>query len=273
MIEKIREIAKSLLENKIVNVVIGWGGGSGEKYTTPIFITSPDDIDRLVWNPYCFTNLSLYLTKPEIKKYDHIAVISKGCDNKAIIGLLQEFQIKREDVYIIGVVCEGVGNDELLQKCKYCEVKTPREYDVLVGEPISASAEPDPMADVEQIEHKTPEEKWEFWKTQFEKCIRCYACRQICPLCYCEKCIAEKNQPQWINAASHSLGNFLWNIIRAYHLAGRCIECGECERACPIGIPLMLLNRKLAKEIFEQFSYKAGVDKNAIPGGEVRSEK
>ena len=48
-------------------------------------------------------------------------------------------------------------------------------------------------------------------------------------------------------------GNFAWHITRAFHLAGRCVGCDECTRACPAGIDLRLLNLSLAKAAEEQF--------------------
>ena len=105
----------------------------------------------------------------------------------------------------------------------------------------------------------TPEQRWQFWQEQFAKCVRCYGCRASCPLCYCEKCLAECNQPQWIPAASHQIGNLDWHIIRAMHLANRCVNCGDCSRACPVGIPLHLLNQKLAEEVFKQFGARSGM--------------
>jgi Na+-translocating ferredoxin:NAD+ oxidoreductase RnfC subunit len=53
--------------------------------------------------------------------------------------------------------------------------------------------------------------------------------------------------------------------MRAFHLAGRCIGCGECERVCPMGLPLMKLNKKIEKEIKELFDYKPGIDTEQKP--------
>ena len=113
------------------------------------------------------------------------------------------------------------------------------------------------------LEALPADERWRFWVDEFSRCVRCYACRQVCPLCVCERCIADKTVPQWIEAASHPRGNLSWNIVRALHLAGRCVDCGECERFCPVGIPLGLVNRKLQHAVAERFDYKASDDPEA----------
>jgi ferredoxin len=115
------------------------------------------------------------------------------------------------------------------------------------------------------------EERSAFWTEQFSKCVRCYACRQVCPLCVCERCVAEKSRPQWIEASPHARGNLSWNITRALHLAGRCVDCGECERFCPVGIPLSLVNRKLQQIVAERYDYTVSDDpENAAPIGDYR---
>lgn len=263
--EKLRQRARELLETKKVGVVIGWAEGSHSQITHPILATLPQDAEKLVWNNFCFNNLSVFLYRAEIRAYGRMGIISKGCDNKAIVGLLQEFQLENRDVYIIGVVCEGMGDPELQEKCRFCNVHTPVIYDELIGEPVDIEYANGEFANVEKLEQMSPEERWEFWQKEFEKCIKCYACRQVCPLCHCRRCITDKNQPQWIDPAPHPLGNFSWNFIRAFHLAGRCIECGECERACPVNIPLMLVNKKMTKDVLELYNYRAGYDPKTVP--------
>jgi ferredoxin len=118
---------------------------------------------------------------------------------------------------------------------------------------------------VREMDSLSLPERWGYWKEQFSRCIRCYACREACPLCYCERCIVDQGQPQWLEPSAHQRGNLNWNLIRAYHLAGRCTLCGACESACPVNIPLMTLNRMLARHVWEEFGYSAGLDPEASP--------
>jgi formate dehydrogenase subunit beta len=287
MNEKLRQVARELLEQKKVGVVIGYALTEADpNRTTPVFVQDPRDTEKLVWNPLCVNNLTVYLTKkkPEIKSLGKPAIVAKGCDVRSILGLIKEFQLKREDVVIIGVACEGVVRDfkhyggglskeNIAQKCLHCKVRTPTTYDYLIGEEVPPVEDEDPFLDVKELESKPVDERRIFWKEQFEKCIRCYACRQVCPFCYCDKCIADKTMPRWIEPSAHERGNFAWNVIRAMHLAGRCIACGECSRVCPADIPLDLLNREVEKEIKEKFNYVAGMDTETEPPLRTYSEE
>jgi coenzyme F420-reducing hydrogenase beta subunit len=103
MDEQINELhskARELLESGEVKVVIGWAKSSTPNRTMPIFITNPADVQRLVWNGNCRNNLSIYLVRKEIRALGKAAILAKGCDIKSIIGLIQESQIRREDVFI-----------------------------------------------------------------------------------------------------------------------------------------------------------------------------
>lgn len=284
--DSLRKLARELLEKKEVYLIIGYGKGSLYGRTTPLLISRPEEVDRLVFNSFCLNNLAAYLVqaKKERQGSGKIAIVAKGCDIKAIVGLIQEGQIQREEVTILGIVCAGVGagftpalgfkpapssldgGGNLVEKCLSCQDQIPKIYDHLVGETQEIKIEErDPLLKVKEFEALSPEERWNFWKAHFQRCIRCYACRAVCPLCYCNKCIANKTQPGWVASSGHFKGNFTWNIIRALHLAGRCIGCGECERACPMGIPLSLLNLKLAKEVKELFNYIPGYDWETSP--------
>lgn len=108
----------------------------------------------------------------------------------------------------------------------------------------------------------TPEERFAFWRGELSRCIRCNACRNVCPACSCEKCVFDNPASGVENkAAANSFEENLFHIIRAFHVAGRCTDCGECSRVCPQHIPLHLLNRKLISDINELYGpYQAGAD-------------
>ncbi len=284
MEKALREEAKRLLTDGEVAVVIGYGWNKRKNMTTPVFIRKPEDVDRLIFNAQCVNNLSIYLTRKykDIQAMGKPAIVAKGCDIKNIAVCISEGQFKREDVYIIGVTCEGVAyKQELLKdgselhekimpvKCLNCDVRNPHITDVVIGEKSDFVPPEEPTGIVfdmiKKIDKMEPKGRWDFWMDHFKRCIKCYACRQACSLCYCERCITEKNMPQWIETSATARGNLSWNLIRAQHLTGRCTFCGECERSCPANIPLNIINQKMVLAVKEDFDYKAGYDPNEHP--------
>lgn len=278
----LRQKAKELLSKGDVKVVIGYGWNKRKSHATPVFITKPEDVERLIFNPLCVNNLSLYLTRkfPDIKALGKPAIVAKGCDIKTIAVLISESQIKREDVVILGMTCNGVVYKQELwkgklkpeimpTKCHNCDVRNPHIADFVIGEKIGFKAPDEPTGmvfdKIRELDKKSAAERWGFWLEHFSRCIKCYACRQVCPLCYCERCIAEKNMPQWIETSAHPKGNLAWNLKRAMDLSGRCTFCGECERACPVNIPLNLVNQKLALVVKDAFGHKSGYDEKVHP--------
>ncbi|MCL4497518.1 MAG: 4Fe-4S binding protein [Deltaproteobacteria bacterium] len=286
--EKLQKIAKDLLESGEVSLVIGYTKGSNPLRMRPVFITKAEDAHRLSFNHHAVQDLAVFLKKPEVKKFGKIGIVVKGCDEKALNALIQEYQVSRDNIKIIGVECNGVIRQNLADKgetavseasvydkCLICNEHTPILYDYLVPSEdpkLNLSGNLKPYVKIEELDSMSPEEKNSFWEKEFDKCIKCYACRQACPLCYCSRCIVEKNMPQWIDTNLEETGNAQWNLIRAYHLSGRCIGCGECERACPVNIPLMLINEKMARDVNNLFGYKSGLDINAKPVFGVFSE-
>jgi formate dehydrogenase (coenzyme F420) beta subunit len=262
MQDQLRETCRQLLADGKVQVVIGYGQDAPDEPAYPVFVTRPEDVGQLVWNAHCLPNLVKYLLRPEIRQLGKPAIVVKGCDERALVVLEQESQIDRSALVVIGMACQDQPAEA---KCAACEVRTPRFADVVLGEATSSTNGNDPYAALSALMQKSPAERMAYWREELSRCVKCYACRQVCPMCYCQRCIADKNRPTCIDTSATLKGNLAWHITRAFHLAGRCIGCDECTRACPAGIDLRLLNLAMAKAAQEQFAYRAGIDPQAAP--------
>lgn len=295
MQEKLIEKAKSLLADGKVQKVLGWKKGLFDEDITPAVFTSAEELDKdFVFNKYCKANLSKYLVKItreiEVKKSttrmnntmakqrdpnaqdapipsEVVLVFLKPSDTYSFTQLLKENRITREDVYAVGVPCQDTLDGGEL--CESCTGKKHVSCDELLGVDENEEASPNTkrMEEVSKLEAMSSEQRFEFWRNELSRCIRCNACRNVCPACTCEKCVFDNNALYTTQKVAET--NFeenLFHIIRAWHVAGRCTDCGECSRVCPQHIPLYLLNRKFIKDINEIYgNYQAGADMESKP--------
>lgn len=296
--EKIRETAKRLLEEQKVDVFIGYRKGSVPMMNEPLLVNHPDKVDQLYWDNFCGLNLCNYLTK----RTDKIGIIANGCNSRNIVTHIIENQIKRDQLYIVGIPCEGMidhravaravklkeildiqqdgakfvvkGHDfeETFEKekflqsnCAVCRHRNPVIHDEMLGDPVDEQTDVNPYSDVEKIEEMDPEKKQGFFTRLISRCIRCYACRNSCPLCYCPTCFVDESAPQWVGKSIDPTDTMTFHFLRAYHCAGRCTDCGACERVCPMSISMRQFTKKLNKDAEELFSWEAGLDPEKRP--------
>jgi ferredoxin len=260
--QAIRDKARDLLSAGAVTCVLGYEMGT--LGVRPSFAYTPEESEKLVWNDQCTYNLVNYLREKRGKK---VAVVVKPCDSRALNVLIHEGQVNRDEVFVLGVACQGtLWKGQPDPRCALCAEHMPSVYDELFGEKPAVAATTDAYEDVVKFDAMTPAQRLAFWQEQWDKCIRCYACRQACFGCYCSECVAEQLEPTWQSIAINRQEKQFYLLMRAYHLAGRCVECNECERACPMNIPLHLLNRKVASEVASMFDgYRAGLDPAVKP--------
>ena len=290
----IKKRAAELLADGSVTKVLGWEEGEFFYDVTPAFFDK-DTVENLAYGSFCGANLSKYLIKALKETEGKILVFLKPCDTYSFNQLLTEHRVDREKVYIVGVECKGMldiekikaagikgvtkvidegeelliktiygeskiaRKDVLLEKCDTCKSKELKVFDEVIGESTETETK-DRFEAVSELENMTAEERYAFWQGELSKCIRCNACRNVCPACNCMKCVFD-NPQSGVQSKSNAdtFEEKMFHIIRAFHVAGRCTDCGECSRVCPQGIPLHLLNRKFIKDINELYGdYQAG---------------
>ncbi len=249
MLDDVRERAKELLASGRAKVVVGYRAGRRETLPVPFFARSAADAERLVLNPHCRGGLAAYAKRETAN--GPAAFVACRHEIRALKVLAQEGQVPAENVLVIGYMCDIPGN--AVGKMALLDGERLDDFAFEAADERDATAE-----EVARLKALSSQQRWSYWRAQFDRCVRCYACRSACPMCYCEECVAERNLPQWVEATAGPRGNMSWNLIRAWHLAGRCVGCGACARACPEGIRLDVLNRLLADEITAVFGHSAG---------------
>ena len=298
--EQLIQKASELLENGTVSAVLGWGIGEFDYDVTPTVFSTVEELKNgFVFNDFCGANFSKYLVKKTDKIEGKILIFLKPCDTYSFNQLLTEHRFDREKVYAVGIPCEGMAdiskvkaisgdgiaaigsngdkltvttlyadepvviaaNDVLAERCINCKSKKHVAYDELMGEEGEV-IESNRFDEVARLEAMTADERFAFWQNELSRCIRCNACRDACPACTCEKCVFDNpNSGVENKSPANDFEEKLFHIIRAYHVAGRCTDCGECSRVCPQNIPLHLLNRKFIKDMNDFYGeYQAGAE-------------
>ncbi len=299
----VKEKAIELLKSGKVSRILGWKTGEFVYDLTPALFHTVEEVERdFVYSAFSAANLSKYLIA-ESRKEGTVGVFLKPCDSYSFQQLMKEHRVDREKVYIVGIACDGMcsadvlrekgiqgitalseSDDSLtlttlygektvskqegyLERCVHCKSHKVVIFDEMLGQSGEENPDCGRFDEVWRLEALSPEERFDFWKKELSRCIRCNACRNVCPACSCEKCVFDNDHSgiaQKAAASSFEEQNF--HIIRAYHVASRCTDCGECSRVCPQNIPLHLLNRKFILDINNLYgTYQAGADPDTRP--------
>ncbi len=280
-----------------IDLFIGYAASDVPLRAAPIVIRRADEVGRLIWDATCEANLTGLLKGFRGQK---VGLMVKGCDARAITGLIQERQWSRERLRLMGAPCTGVVSplrvaahlgiapdaledgalsergviahgecipwaEALHSMCLVCDRRNPNNYDLLLGEPVAQEAVAEPFAHVRAHEALDTDARWAHFVAEVARCNLCYACRNACPLCYCTTCFVDRTQPSWFTATSAPADAQFYQVMRTFHLAGRCVGCGACTRACPMGVDLRLFLDKLRADALELFGYEAGLDPAAKP--------
>jgi ferredoxin len=240
--------------------------------------------------------------KKREEPYPRVGMVVKGCDMRSLVALTKERQALRGSMVLIGVPCRGmidlrelasrvggrevrelretgdevlavavdgvetrISREEIVQSaCKDCRFPRPDGVDhPIVGEARTPGDGGE--AWLAEIEGLSSAERWERFRSEMAKCIRCNACRQACPTCWCKECFAEHTDMKWIGVGTDLSDAMAFHLIRVFHQAGRCTQCDACVRACPMGVDLRPYTRKIAKDVRELFGYVTDFATDALP--------
>ncbi|MDY6874053.1 MAG: 4Fe-4S binding protein [Chloroflexota bacterium] len=288
-----------LLNEDVVDVVIAFKKADAPLRPQPAFFRNVDEAAELEYNGLCQNNLANYLTR--YPQDTRIGIVVRGCESRSVNALLVEKQHHSENLYLIGVPCRGIidikkiikqtgeevtafaeDEDEVTVRVKGREVKfnrkdilhdsclrcvhpNPINTDILLGEPLPEGDPTVARQAVESFASLGQEERYAWFRQEAERCIRCYACREACPMCYCTECFVDHATPRWTESDISPAGTQAWHIIRAFHQAGRCTSCGACERACPMDIKMTYLTEKLNEDMLEGYQFEVGMDDTTQP--------
>ena len=250
MIDKIR----TLLSSGKIDVFLAYKSVEGHPLPHAFTAENLAELEALIVGsaryPLEKIAASLAAKQPGLK----FGMIARDCNQRALNALAVWNQLDPDNVEIINVNC-CPSNLKNPVGCSYLTPETEGRLKNRIGIERGMSS-----AAVESLDAR---ERFNRWMYEFQKCIKCYGCRDICPMCFCRECALEHED--LIGTGRLPPEAPIFHLVRAVHMAGRCVDCGLCEEACPAEIPLRLLYRKANEIVGELFDYRPGVSAGQSP--------
>lgn len=245
----LRDAVASALPNH--SGVLGLRSAHGD--VAPHLFQPREELDDLaLWPKYPLPDVlrRLQASHPEAR----LAVVCRACEERGLVEMAKHRQVDWERLTLIGVAC----SPEEVEACR-CSEPVPTHATQVIGVPAPGVASDPKLAALPEA----VEERRAFWRSWTLRCIKCYACRDACPQCFCRACPLE--DALWVERGRLPPTFPIFHLIKAMHMAGKCVACRECEMACPAEIPLTLLYRQVSRDVEELFGYRTGADLQAVP--------